>query len=105
MLAHDVEDAKHQVARITGSLASITPVIAEIKNAFDNYNDQAAENMSESDTESVAKESEQAEDEDVHEPPAKNCKLELKGVVAGMARLSISCCITERILMPISQYC
>ena len=86
-LAEDVDDIKHQLARITGSLASLTPVIAEIKNAYDNYNDQAAENMSESDMESVAKESEQAEDEDVHEPPVKKCKLELKGVLAGMAKV------------------
>jgi len=30
-LAEDAEDTKHQLARITGSLASLTPVIAEIK--------------------------------------------------------------------------
>ena len=85
-LADNVEDIK-QLARITGSLASITPVIAEIKNAYDNYNDQAAANMSESDIESIAKESEQAEDEDVHKPPSKNCKQELKRVLAGMAKV------------------
>ena len=71
-LAEDVEDIKHQLARISGSLASLTPVIAEIKNAYDNYNDQAVENMSKSDIESVAKESEQAEDEDVHDPSVKS---------------------------------
>ena len=86
-LAGDVEDIKHQLARITGSLASITPVIAEIKIAYDNYNDQAAANMSESDIESIAKESEQAEDEDVYEPLSKKCKQELKGVLAGMAKV------------------
>ena len=43
--------------------------------------------MSESDIESIAKESEQAEDEDVYEPPSKECKQELKGVLAGMAKV------------------
>ena len=70
-LADDVEDIKHQLSRITGLLASNTPAIAEIKNAYQNYDDQATENMSERDIESIAKGSEQAEDEDVHEPPAK----------------------------------
>jgi len=43
--------------------------------------------MSESEIESVAKEYEEAEDEDFHEPPVKKCKLELKGVLAGMANV------------------
>ena len=42
--------------------------------------------MSESDIESIAKESEEAED-DVYEPPSKKCKQELKGVLAGMAKV------------------
>ena len=86
-LADDVEDIKHQVARIIGSLANITPVIAEIKNAYDTYNDEAVAHMSESDIESIAKESEEAEDEDVYEPPWKKCKQGLKGVLAGMAKV------------------
>ena len=45
------------------------------------------DDKSESDTESVAKESELAEDEAVHEPSAKKCKQELKGVLAGMAKV------------------
>ena len=46
MLANDVEDIKHQVAIIPGSLASITPVIAEIENVYYTYNGKAVENMS-----------------------------------------------------------
>ena len=43
--------------------------------------------MSESDIESIAKESEEAEDKDVYEPPSKKCKQGLKGVLAGMVKV------------------
>ena len=43
--------------------------------------------MSESDIESIAKESEEAEDEDFYEPPSKKYKQELKGVLAGMTKV------------------
>lgn len=86
-LADDVEQIKQQLVNITGSLASITPVITEIKTAYDNYNDQ--DEMSESDAESVAKcdQNESGNSEEAKEPPAKKSKLELKGVLADMAKV------------------
>ena len=60
-------------------MAGITLVIAEINNAYEKYNAQAAESMSESDIKSVAK--------DIHEPPTKQWEQEIKGVIAGMAKV------------------
>ena len=34
----DIFDIKQQLKELTGSLAQITPVITEIKSAYDNYN-------------------------------------------------------------------
>ena len=50
--------------------------------------------MAECGIESIAKESEQAEDQDVHEQPAKKCKQELKGVhfkIKNTLGLNIGC--------------
>ena len=55
--------------------------------------------MPEKDVESIAKEGEQAEDEDVHEPSPEKHKQELRGVLAGMVKLSMTHCITKRISM------
>ena len=37
-MLEDIVDIKQQLTELTGSLAQITPVITEIKLAYDNYN-------------------------------------------------------------------
>lgn len=92
-LANDVEDIKKQLAGITGSLATIAPVINEIKTAYDNYNQAVDEELLESDTDSIqsAKDNNngghQSEEGEIHEPPKKKPKRELIGVLADMAKM------------------
>ena len=66
-VVEDMADIKQQLKELTGSLALITPVVTEIKSAYDNYNDEG--NGSES-------ELEQTDDASgtLGEPPKKKTK-------------------------------
>ena len=89
-LSGEVAEIKQQLTSITGSLAHLTPLVTEIKTAYDKYN-QAMDEMSESDPELPAEDggndNKSAEEGEIREPPKKKPKKELTGVLADMAKM------------------
>ena len=79
-------DIKQQLKNLTGSLALITPVVTEIKSAYDNYNQSLTHNSDEGDgRESELEQTDDASDT-LGEPPKKKPKEE-SNMVAGMAKV------------------
>ena len=78
-VAEDMADIKQQLKELTGSLALSTPVVTEIKSAYDNYNDEG--NGSESELEQTDDAS-----DTLGEPPKKKPK-EVSSVLAGIAKV------------------
>ena len=84
-LAKDVDDIKQQLKQLTGSLANITPVITEIKSAYDNYN-QAVDRESDDVNESEKELDSMSTSDPLEEPPKKKARKE-SSVLAGMAKV------------------
>lgn len=90
-LASEVNDIKQQLIAITGSLANITPVIAEMKAAYDNFN-KVADEMSEDDAADGDDGDlnndghDDTNDKATEEPPTKKLK-QMSTVLAGMAKM------------------
>ena len=79
-------DIKQQLKDLTGSRALITPVVTEIKSAYDNYNQSLTHNSDEGDgSESELEQTDDASNT-LGEPPKKKPKEE-SSVLAGMAKV------------------
>ena len=85
-VAEDMADIKQQLKELTGSLALTTPVVTEIKSAYDNYN----QSLTPDSDEGNGSESELEQTDDVSdtlgEPPKKKPKEE-SSVLASMAKV------------------
>ena len=86
-LFEEMDDIKHQLKQLTGSLSSITPVITEIKAAYDNYNNQAVDHESDDGSKAAEFDPSSADDADVlEEPPKKKAKGD-SSMLAVMAKM------------------
>ena len=77
-----MDDIKDQLKQRTVSLASITPVITEIKAAYDNYNNEAVDRESDDGSDPPS-----ANDADVLEEPPKKKAKEDSTLLDGMAKM------------------
>ena len=76
-VAEDMADIKQQLKDLTGSLALITPVVTEIKSAYDNYNQSLTHDSDEGNgSESELEQTDDASDT-LGEPPKKKPKRNL----------------------------
>ena len=86
-LFEEMDDIKDQLKQLTGSLSSITPIITEIKAAYDNYNNQAVDRESDDGSEDAVFDPSSGDDADVlEEPPKKKAKGD-SSVLAVMAKM------------------
>ena len=86
-LFEEMYDIKDQLKQLNGSLASTTPVITEIKEAYDNHNNQAVDRESDDGSEAAEFDPPSADDADVLEEPQKKKAKEDSSVLAGMAKV------------------
>ena len=85
-VAEDMADIKQQLKDLTGSLALITPVVTEIKSAYDNYNQSLTRDSDEGNgSESELEQTDDASDT-LGQPPKKKPNEE-SSVLAGMAKV------------------